>query len=487
MNLMCLPDPLMSDIIAFVVSDGEINELLALRRVNRLFDTEVMLQLSRKRLSSLCRYHEFGGKTIQLSSGMKLKLVMYNVGTFPGTSNYTRRLIHAVTDRLLQDYAINISSLERPKLLEAVCRAALGIINEKVVFKGLSEYNTTMTNILKWEEVVTRGVFVVAIAILKNHIWLKLLDEGINPNFVEPVFGSPLAAAARVGNLQAVELLLSYPISDPESADIYQSSLAEAARCGLQEVFMNLFNSRDNFRVMTRRYGEIARTAVRYGNPKIASIILNSTIVLDNRVKRGILRQAAKQGHNDLITEMLDSGTTPNVFGLRVASPIAEAARQGHPSTVKLLLSRGALSRHRRSDAFQVAVSAGHLEITELLYPPLVALDSERRICRGFVAAVKAGQRLVAQYLLDRGCSLQRGGDEFRKRSLWGAIIDNQAEMVRWLIADHGLSPDCFGKLKGHEPSQQEEGLQSPLLLASQTGHHEIKALLIELGAGKAS
>ncbi|KAF4632721.1 hypothetical protein G7Y89_g5406 [Cudoniella acicularis] len=188
-----------------------------------------------------------------------------------------------------------------------------------------------------------------------------------------------------------------------------------------------------------------------------------------------VCQEAARRGCNDLINQILDIGTDANPEIDRHSS-ISAAAEAGHCSTVALLLPRGASPSYRREDALSEAAAGGHLDIINLLYPSLTDSDAGERITHAFTAAVGAGSRVSAQYILDRGFDLNSDEMKLRRRFIFDSAIRNlKYDMICWLVLDLGFNINSYG-----DDFRLED---CSIVDAMLRGDSEVVRLLFQLGA----
>jgi uncharacterized protein len=147
---------------------------------------------------------------------------------------------------------------------------------------------------------------------------------------------------------------------------------------------------------------------------------------------------AAALGHDDDLVELLNKGMDPNTVDAGGNTLLILAARDGHLSTVDLLIKRKA------------KVSARNF-----------AGDS------ALMMAVLKGEMAVAKRLLEAGAPVNQSG----WTPLMYAAYEGRADMVELLLA------------RGAEVNARSPNLSTPLMLAARNGHMEAVRLLLKAGA----
>ena len=185
---------------------------------------------------------------------------------------------------------------------------------------------------------------------------------------------------------------------------------------------------------------------------------------------------AAKEGHQEVVKEMLLSGDT-RACERMAAKAIQFAARSGHEAFVELLLKEVPRLLVRGSDkvlrAVVLAAQGGHKRIVERL---LLAsgLDANLEV-DGWTPLQRAcvyGRKDVVVYLLISGANVHQANDSHQRTPLFLASAEGHCEVVDFLL-DAGAEVD---KMREHD------GL-TPLLSASMEGRNEMVELLLAGGA----
>jgi uncharacterized protein len=147
---------------------------------------------------------------------------------------------------------------------------------------------------------------------------------------------------------------------------------------------------------------------------------------------------AAALGHDDDLVELLNKGMDPNTVDAAGNTLLILAARDGHLTTVDLLLKRKA------------KVSARNF-----------AGDS------ALMMAVLKGQTAVAKRLLEAGAPVNHSG----WTPLMYAAYEGRTDLVELLLAN------------GADVNARSPNLSTPLMLAARNGHMDAVRLLLKAGA----
>ena len=147
---------------------------------------------------------------------------------------------------------------------------------------------------------------------------------------------------------------------------------------------------------------------------------------------------AAALGHDGDLVELLDKGMDPNTIDASGNSLLILAARDGHLSTVDILLKRGAKVAHRN-----------------------FAGDS------ALMMAVLKGEMAVTKRLLAANAPINQSG----WTPLMYAAYEGRADMVALLLE------------KGAEVNARAPNQSTPLMLAARNGKMDAVRLLLKAGA----
>jgi ankyrin repeat protein len=167
-----------------------------------------------------------------------------------------------------------------------------------------------------------------------------------------------LLEASIRGDAAEVKALLEKGVSPNAKDSDGRTPLTEAAYRGFTEIARMLIDHDANL-FAKKNDGETPITMAA-GHPDIASLIKLDLALPD----------AARQGDDKSVKEMLDQGAYVNVRDPEGRTPLTEAAWEGRVEVVKLLLARGANPNAKKNDGatpLSIATGRGHKEITEML------------------------------------------------------------------------------------------------------------------------
>lgn len=165
-----------------------------------------------------------------------------------------------------------------------------------------------------------------------------------------------------------------------------------------------------------------------------------------------------------------------NTKGAFQRTPLMEAARGGQIETMKYLLSRGADHKSKDqhgSTAFHLAVLSGQFGVvkyfTEVMHFDVNTQDDSGQT--PIIYAVKSGNTLAVNYLLEAGANLEAKDDD-GATAFHVAIEKADANMVRYFVETLHCDIRSTGSLK-----------RTPLMYAAQSGSLEKIKYLLSSGA----
>jgi ankyrin repeat protein len=184
-----------------------------------------------------------------------------------------------------------------------------------------------------------------------------------------PYFGGPLHAAATVGNLQVVQILLS-ALEDPnEHGGYYRTPLVAASSRRCPQVAQLLLESGADVNTGFKDNKTPLIAASDAGSAEVVKLLLDSGADINARDGyKTALIGASKRGYLEVVKLLLESGADTNARG-GYKTALIEASKGGHLEVVKLLLESGAdvNTQVGYTTALIEASNGGHLEVVKLL------------------------------------------------------------------------------------------------------------------------
>ncbi len=269
----------------------------------------------------------------------------------------------------------------------------------------------------------------------------RLLDAGADPDSALKLGETPLMTAARAGSAIGVQLLIAAGVNvNTSESSRKQTALMWAAAQGHLAVVQELIKAGADLE---------ARTLVR---PRLMYADETNGGAFD----AGILEQlggfspllfAARNGHVDVASALLDAGAEIDAVAGNQASPLVVAAHSGHTKLAQMLLERGADAN---------AIGAGY---------------------NALHAAILRGDRSLVLALLDHGADpnvrlqrpnwVQRSSEDWALRTAmvgatpyWIAASFREAEIMRALV-DGGAEP-LLTNLELYRPIRDRESRDNP-------------------------
>lgn len=161
-----------------------------------------------------------------------------------------------------------------------------------------------------------------------------------------------LHLGVKSGDIETVELLLKQK-ANRKTLDFYGlSPFDEAAKLGHLKIMELLLNSknfvREKVMISERLLNSALNYAAEYGHAIIVQLLLKSGATLKSSgdcewyEESYVLHMAARKGHDQVITTLLDFKADINAEDSGSMTPLESAAMYAQVSTMKLLIERGA-------------------------------------------------------------------------------------------------------------------------------------------------
>ena len=224
--------------------------------------------------------------------------------------------------------------------------------------------------------------------------------------------------------------------------------------------------------------------AIFYSGPNQAVSNLLNTVpsVLDSaQLKKQTLVIAAYLGETALVQSLLDQGADPNALSNYFGFALSAAAREGHFSTVNILLDGGADSHtsgrfeddaHFTDTAIIAAASACHEDIIRLLMEPEYKHPTSVKAYHRAIVTLADGKHVASVlFLLERATF---DVDENLPEEILLAASANGCLPLVEAMVDRGIALNGIG---------DDFREQRPLPLAANGGHEDVISYLIAKGA----
>lgn len=344
-----------------------------------------------------------------------------------------------------------------------------------------------------------------------------LLERGSNVEHKDRDGMTPLLLASYEGHGEVVELLLEAGADVDESAGAHPSAvtplLAAAAMGHAGTVNRLLFWGAAVDGIDGEGRTALCLAAAK-GSVEVVRALLDRGLDENHKDDLGWtpLHAAACEGHRSVCAVLTERSSMARVSELDVEGRTALilAAQEGHCSTVRLLLDRKSPIDHRGYDGHSALCGAalqGHTEVVELLLRR--GADPDVRDAEGrplLYLLLLEGRLDIATLLIEKGGVPLESRDAEGRTALHVAAWQGDLDGIRLLLR-HGADPnalDSEGRPPLHSVSWRGHPAAGRLLLkarevnvdlackkqgatalsiASQEGHVEIVAMLLEKGA----
>lgn len=277
----------------------------------------------------------------------------------------------------------------------------------------------------------------------------SLLESGLNPNLPDEYGKTPLYYAASFNELDSVELLLAYH-ADPNNQGITR---------------------KDEYPVTPLQY------AAYLGNLRIVSTLLDAGAHVNatGPTGRTALHFAVLASRLDVLRCLLDHGADLSVRDSEGTSSLDEAVWRGYLDAAAILLANGARLNETESRTgatpINEAAYQGHASLIEYLLrfgPDLHIPDTNGY--RPIENAARRGKESSALLLLEAEAKT-KGIPPLWKQTMEAAIRKDEAKLTAALV-QHGVSPN--------DPLSKE---LTPLDIAASTGSAKAALALLNNGA----
>ena len=339
---------------------------------------------------------------------------------------------------------------------------------------------------------MSRQVFEAALVGLLNRLFRSaftgdvqtvsaILDRGCPVDVVNRVGCTALHIAASRGHVEVVGVLVKRGASVDVCSSDGRTPLHLAASNGDLGVVGDLLglSAQASMTVVVGNYGTPLHQAARKGHKEIVSVLLDAGCPIDvvSSEGRSALHFAARSGAVDVIGVLVEGGLDVNIEDNVGCTPLHWASTCGELETVRELLRLGANSSMtvvagNYGTPLHVAARGGHKEVMSVLLDagcPIDVVNSEGRSALHYAAGGGAVEVIGA--LVERGLDVNRV-DNDGQTPLHTASAYGKLETVRELL-----------RLGANSSMTVVAGTDgTPLHQAARKGHKEIVSVLLDAG-----
>ena len=189
-----------------------------------------------------------------------------------------------------------------------------------------------------------------------------------------------------------------------------------------------------------------------------------------------MLSLACRQGKQDIVELLLESGANVNHRNKAGNTPLLEACSQGHVDSARMLLDRGAdidtPTETTLDSALTWACTLGNERVVDLLLTQNTNVEHRTKDgCTALMFASLAGHVEVARMLLDHNAEINVESDSNKDSPLTFAYWKGHQDVVELLL-----------ERKADIEHRTKEGF-TPLMFAALGGHKEVAHSLLIHGA----
>ena len=307
------------------------------------------------------------------------------------------------------------------------------------------------------------------------------LEKGVDVNVVDLGFFNlaPLHYAAVYGYKEIVKLLIAEGADVDAKTTTGGTPLFNAAGSHKEIVELLIAAGADvNAQVVPGPHEyTVGDTPLDFsGTREIIDLIRKHGGMTGVELRSGMnpLHQAARDGHKEIVEQLIAKGVDVNAKRGDRRTPLHFAATSGHKEIVELLMSKGANVNEEGvsgNTPLHDAAEEGHKEIVELFIAKGANVNAKTRFgTTPLHGATYQGHKEIVELLIAEGANVnvRRFADA---TPLMDAVVKGHKEIVELLIA------------AGAEVNVKRDDGETPLHRAAWRGHYATAELLITKGA----
>lgn len=304
----------------------------------------------------------------------------------------------------------------------------------------------------------------------------------------------PLQIAVMTGQVSAAKLLIAHGTPVDEWLNtVKETALTLAATYNQVAMVRALIDANADVHHKTSISDTALTTAAGKGHVEvIKELVINGKASIEGRAGiplRTPLGLAARWGHAEAITVLLDLGARIDTTDGRRNSPLVLAVKYGHTAAVTTLLERGALDGLTPEEGQRLLVYAVKYDSAELfkaLREANVDIDvPDTAGVTPIMIVTKKNHAGGVKMLLNEGANIE-GKDQRHYTPMMIAAANNRVEIIHILHAKHAqLEVRAVHRLSNTLPDANSPLLlgKTALLIATASGHAAAVAALLEIGA----
>uniref|UniRef100_A0A8U8C8B2 Uncharacterized protein n=1 Tax=Geospiza parvula TaxID=87175 RepID=A0A8U8C8B2_GEOPR len=329
----------------------------------------------------------------------------------------------------------------------------------------------------------------------------SLLNQKENINVLDQERRTPLHAAAYIGDVAILELLILSGANVNAKDTVWLTPLHRAAASRHEKALQLLLKHSADANARDKHWQTPLHVAAANRATKCVEALLPllSTVNVADRTGRTALHHAVHSGHLEMVNLLLNKGASPSTCDKKDRQPLHWAAFLGHLEVLKLLVARGAdvMCKDRKGyTLLHTAAASGQIEVVRHLLRLGVEIDEPNSVGntalhilvnvganvnqpneKGFTplhfGAVSTNGALCLEILVNNGADVNFQSKE-GKSPLHMAAIHGRFTRSQILI-QNGSEIDCADKYGN-----------TPLHVAARYGHELLISTLMTNGADTA-